>query len=100
MARKRMVTRTVIPTVATVMVLDTETGEGSTMDVVLSGTYKDNKQVLSAAKKVAETDTIKVAHVKSTKQVEELRGMDEQRFIELSEVLPPRTKEDTEDEAE
>lgn len=90
MARERMVTRTVIVTKVTALCLNIETAEPFNKDVSLSGTFKDKQAVEKAAKKVIDNDTEKCVTVVEYHETEILYGMTEQKFIELSKVLPPR----------
>ena len=45
---------------------------------------------------VINTDEVKAVHVVRIEIEETLYGMDEQKFIENAEILPPRTKEEKE----
>ena len=100
MARTPMVTRTFQTTKAYVLCLDITTGESSTKEVVLSGLYPSDNKVPKACAKVIENDELKVVHVVRTETEEQLRGMAEQKFLELSEILPPRktAKNESEDD--
>lgn len=89
MARKPMVTRTINTTTAKVLCLNVETGESFEREVTLPRTYKDDKTVLSLAKEVIDTDSVKAVHIVGT-TVNEIRyGMTEQKFIENADILPP-----------
>lgn len=90
MARERMVTRTVVATEVNALCLNIETSEPFNKSIILSGTFKDNKAVEKAAKKVIDTDTEKCVTVVDYKEKETLYGMTEQKFIEQADVLPPR----------
>lgn len=90
MARERMVTRTVLSTKVTVLCLNTETAEPFNETVILSGTFKDNKAILKAAKKLLETEVVSVAKVVDVIIEEALYGMTEQEFIQSAKILPPR----------
>lgn len=104
MARKRMVTRTILTTKVNVLCMDTQTCEACNKDVVLPRTFKDNDKVLKAVKAVVDTPTFKVVDVVDVETVETLYGMDEQKFINESVILDPETRkqleaeDDTEDE--
>lgn len=100
MARARKVTRTISTTKVIVMCVDTETAKVDNYEVEISGTYKDDKKLMKEAAKVVETKTLKPVSVVSTEVIETLYGMDEQKFIEMAEVLPPRDKKEDADEAE
>lgn len=109
MARKRMVTRTILTTKVNALCMDTVTCEACNKDVVLPRTFKDNDKVLKATKSVLDTPTFKVVDVVDVKTVETLYGIDEQKFINESVILDPETRkqleaeddtEDTEDGTE
>lgn len=97
MARVRMVTRTVVVTVAEVMCVDVTTAEVKIANLELSGSFADNEALLKAIKKAYENDTYKCVAVQSTEEKEVLYGMEEIEFIKLAKVLPPRTKTETEE---
>ena len=92
MARERMVTRTVMVTVAKVMCLEVTKAEVTVKDFEISGSFSDNEAVLKAVKKLHETDTFKCVTVQEVTEKEVLYGMSEVDFIKLAKVLPPRTK--------
>lgn len=95
MARKRMVTRTVMQTTAEVMTLDVTTAEVQVQSYGIGGQYTD-EELLKKLKKLFQTETLKLVHVESQECKELLLGMDEEDFIRLAKVLPPRntTKEE------
>ena len=88
--RTPMVTRTITTTEAKLMCLNVATGTPEVHKVLLSGLYKDNKDVLKASKKLLETEELKVVHVVATEKHEDLYGMTEQKFLEIAKVLPKR----------
>lgn len=90
MARVSMVTRTIIATKINVLCLNIETSEPYKKEVILSGTYKDEKALQKAAEKVINSDTVKAVHVVDHEETETLYGMTEQEFIERAKILPPR----------
>lgn len=95
MARIPMVTRTIQTTKVNALCLDIVEQKPFEKEYILLGTYKDNKHLMKALENVANDDTHKVVHVKSTEIVETLYGMTEQEFISYANVLPPRgVKED------
>ena len=89
MARKRMVTRTVMQTTAQVMTLDVTTAEVQVRPYDIGGQYTD-EELLKKLQKLFQTDTLKLVHVESQTCNEVLLGMDEEDFIRLAMVLPPR----------
>lgn len=100
MARAPKVTRTITTTKATIMCLNIESQSTLEIDVLLPRTFKNNEAILKAAKSKVETDTIKAVHVVKVEILETLYGMDESKFIDNAEVMPPRKKaEATEDDA-
>lgn len=92
MARKRMVTRTILTTKVNALCMDTVTCEACNKDVVLPRTFKDNDKVLKATKSVLDTPTFKVVDIVDVSTVETLYGMDEQKFINESVILDPTTR--------
>lgn len=91
MARKRMITRTIIATEATALCLNIETGEAENHVYTVSGKFDDNEKLLKAVQAVGDTETLKVVTIVDSKQVETLYGMPEQDFMNAAEILPPRT---------
>lgn len=100
MARARKVTRTIYSTKVIVMCVDTQTAVVDNHEVTIAGVYSDDKKLMKAVSKVVETETIKPVSIISTEIIETLYGMDEQKFIEMAEVLPPRDKKEDTDEVE
>lgn len=100
MARARKVTRTISSTKVIVMCVDTETATVSNYEVEIAGVYSDEKKLMKAVTKVVETETLKPVSIVSTEVIETLYGMDEHKFIEMAEVLPPRDKKEDTDEVE
>ena len=100
MARTRKVTRTISSTKVIVMCVDTQTAVVDNHEVTIAGVYSDEKKLMKAVSKEVETATIKPVSIVSKEVVETLYGMDEQMFIEMAEVLPPRDKKENADEVE
>lgn len=100
MARARKVTRTISSTKVIVMCVDTETAIVNNYEVEIAGVYSDEKKLMKAVTKVVETETLKPVSVVSTEVIETLYGMDEQKFIEMAEVLPSRDKKEVDKNAE
>ena len=90
MARVAMVTRTIQSTKVKALCVDIMEQKPYEAEFVLSGTYKDAKSLMKALEKVANTDTTKVVHIKTSEVVEKLYGMTEQEFLERAKELPPR----------
>lgn len=99
MARKRMVTRTVEQTTAQVMTLDITTAEVQVSTYDIGGKYTD-EELLKKLQKIFQTDTLKLVHVESQSCNKVLLGMDEEEFIRLAKVLPPRNSNNEEDQAQ
>lgn len=89
MARKRMVTRTIKFTTAKATVYDIASNEIKTVEYKLSGELSTDDAIKVITKEHNEVRPLKVNDV--TVQ-EELYGMPEEKFIELADILPARTK--------
>lgn len=98
MARARKVTRTIASTKVVVMCVNTETAVVENYEVTIAGVYSDDKKLMKAVTKEVETETSKPVSIISKEVIETLYGMDEQKFIEMAEVLPPRDKKEDKDE--
>lgn len=96
MARKRMITRTVEQTTAQVMTLDVTTAEVQVRTYDIGGKYSD-EDLLKKLQNLFQTDTLKLVHIEEQGCKEVLLGMDEEDFIRLAKVLPPRTVNKVED---
>lgn len=90
MARKRMITRTVEQTTAQVMTLDVTTADVQIRTYDIGGCHTD-EELLKKLQNIFQTDTFKLVHIESQTCKEVLLGMDEEDFIRLANVLPPRT---------
>lgn len=90
MARIRMVTRTVKSTVANVMCLDTQAAKVVNNVYEISGVYPDSEKLLKALQAVYETETLKLVHIASSFEEEQLYGMPENEFMLHAKKLPPR----------
>lgn len=89
MARKRMVTRTITFTTAKVVVYDITSDEIKTVEYKLSGELSSDVVLKIIAKEYEDVRPLKLTEV--TVQ-EERCGMPEDKFIELADILPARTK--------
>ena len=93
MARRKFVSRTITGTQVEVMCLDTKKVEPLKVTVTLAGTFKDEKAIMKAlAKSSAFTDEIRPAKIIKTLEVSELRGVDEEKFLEVSVLLDTETR--------
>ena len=93
MARKPMVTRTIVTTEVNVLCLNLETAEPFNVDVTLPRTYKDDVKLMKKVSDIVNTDTVKAVHVVHKREVENLYGMPEEEFVKYAHILPPRSQE-------
>lgn len=100
MARKPMVTRTIVTTKVNVLCLDINKGEPFNKVVTLPRTYKDEKKLLKKVEEVVNTDEVKAVHIVDKEEVETLYGMTEQDFIKNATILDPATRKEFEAETE
>ena len=98
MARKPMVTRTIVTTKVNVLCLDIKSAEPFNKVVTLPRTYKDEKKLLKKVEEVVNTDEVKAVHVVDKEEVETLYGMTEQDFITNATILDPVTRKKLETE--
>lgn len=97
MARKPMVTRTIMTTEATALCLNIETAEPFNKTVTVSGAFKkEDKELMKAVAKLIDSETEKAVTIVDAVVKETLYGMTEDDFISHSEVLPPRAKKEAE----
>lgn len=89
MARKRMVTRTIMSTKVKATVYNIEKGEIQTLEYKLSGDLSADDALKAITKEHTEVRPLKVTEVTVQK---ELYGMSEEKFLELAEILPLRAK--------
>ena len=100
MARKPMVTRTIITTKCNVLCMELAKAEPFNKEVILPRTYKDDKKLLKRVQELVDNDEVKAVHIVSKEEVETLYGMTEQKFIENSIILDPKTRKMLEEESE
>lgn len=87
MARKRMVTRTIVSTIVTVKCADL-VGNTVYKDAVnLSGTFKNTEGALKAAKKLMDSDSQKVLKVLDMQEQTQLYGMTEEEFMANANII-------------
>lgn len=95
MARKEnMVTRTIKTTHCILMCVDTSIGEVKNIDVVLPRTYKEVSDMLTKAKEIYDTDTLKCVDVVGYEKKESLMGMPESLFIQYASEIVKNKKEE------
>ena len=96
MARKPMVTRTIITTKVNVLCLEIQSAEPFNKVVTLPRTYKDDKKLLKKVEEVVNTDDVKAVHIVDKEEIETLYGMSEQDFIDHATILDPATRKEAE----
>lgn len=89
MARKRMVTRTITFTTVKATVYDISSDKIKTVEYNLSGELSSDVALKIITKENEEVRPLKVTEATVH---EELYGMPEEKFIELAEILPAKTK--------
>lgn len=100
MARPRMITRTIITTTANVLMVNINTNEVFEKEVTLSGEFDNTEDVEKKAAKSFNSAESKVIAVKAFTKNESLYGMDEQKFIELAKIIPPRDNTENKSDAD
>lgn len=92
MARKPMVTRELIGTSATVLTVDVQAEQTSTVTLNIKGSYKTPENLLKALKKAYETDNFKVLKVVDFHPTRKLYGLPENQFFSEGVELDPETR--------
>ena len=92
MARKPMVTRTIVTTEVNVLALNIVKGEPFNAHLVLPRTYSDDAKLLKNVQEFFDNEEQKAVHIVEKKEVETLYGMSEQEFIANASVLDPETR--------
>ena len=100
MARKPMVTRTIVTTKVNVLCLEINKAEPFNKVVTLPRTYNDEKKLLKKVEEIVNTDEVKAVHIVDKEEVETLYGMTEQAFITNATILDPATRKEFEAETE
>lgn len=98
MARKPMITRTIVTTKVNVLCLDIKSAEPFNKVVTLPRTYKDEKKLFKKVEEVVNSDEVKAVHIVDKVEVETLYGMTEQDFITNAIILDPVTRKEFETE--
>lgn len=91
MARKRMVTRTVIENVYTVKTVNTDTDVIANVDISVSAALPEKKQLQALALEL-QKQGLALVKVLAVNKRETLYGMEESTFINLAVKLPPRSR--------
>lgn len=94
MARKCMITRTILYTEATVRVYDITNDEIQMVKYKLCGRFSVDEALKVITKEHKEVQPLKVEEVVFKK---ELYGMSKEKFLELAEILPARVKSQPEE---
>lgn len=95
MARKEnMVTRTIKSTHCVLMCVDTLIGEVKNIDVTLPRTYKETSDMLTKAKEIYDTNTLKCVDIVDYDEKECLMGMPESLFIQYAHEIVKNKKEE------
>lgn len=89
----KMITRTFRTMSVHVMTMDTTNNATEVKSITLPHVYTDNDKLLKEAKKRIDTDTIKAVYIVGSEVKEDLRGVDEEKFLEIS-VPVTRGKQD------
>ena len=96
MARKQMVTRTIVSTKVNVMCSDIVKAASFNKDIVLPGTFKTEKKLMEAVEELVNSETEKAVHIMLQEEIETLYGMSEQDFINHAKVLDKETRKEIE----
>lgn len=99
MARKPMITRTIVTTKVTLMCLNITSGEAFNDVVTLPRTFTDEKKLLKKVQEIYDNEEVKAVHIVDKEEIETLYGMDEQDFIKHAVMLDPETRKALESEA-
>lgn len=92
----KMITRTFRTQDVHVMTMDTTTNATEVKSITLPHVYTDNDKLLKEAKKRIDSDIIKAVYIVGSEVKEELRGVDEEKFLEMS-IPVTRGKQETQD---
>ena len=98
MKKEKLVTRTFKLTDCEVMIVNTVTADVSKIDTTLVGSLTTD-EATKKAKEMVEDDVVKVVKVTILAEYEELRGMTESAFYDISVLLPPRGEKEGEENA-
>ena len=87
MAKATKITRTITTTKADILCVNAETEEMYVETVSLPRTFKNDAEILKAAKKKLETDTVKPIAVKGAVIDSKLYAIDEETFIANAKII-------------
>lgn len=94
MRKENLVTRTIKSTHCVLMCVDTSIGEVKNIDVILPRTYKEVSDMLTKAKELYDTNTLKCVEVVDYEEKECLMGMPESVFIHYASEIVKQKKEE------
>lgn len=94
MRKENMVTRTIKSTHCVLMCVDTSIGEVKNIDVTLPRSYKEVSDMLTKAKELYDTNTLKCVEVVDYEEKECLMGMPESVFIQYASEIVKQKKEE------
>ena len=101
MAREKMVTRTMTNTNVVVLCLDIDTAEPCSKVVKLPGVYNNQAQLLTAARKALDTDSLKAVSITYSDEETLIYGCTEAEFLSVARPIQRGTKvENTDNEQE
>lgn len=90
--RESMVTRTVIGTKVTALVMDTITCEPTNVTYEIGGQYVNDEKLLKKVRKEHDTEDFKVVKIVAVESFEKRYGMKESDFVAHAEELEPLPK--------
>lgn len=90
--RESMVTRTVLGTKVTALVMDTNTCEPSNVTYKIGGQHINDEKLLNKVRKEHDTEDFKVVKILAVEPFERRYGMKESDFIASAFVLEPLPK--------
>lgn len=90
--RESMVTRTVLGTKVTALVMDTNTCEPGNVTYEIGGQHTNDEKLLKKVRKEHDTEDFKVVKIVSVEPFEKRYGMKESDFIAYAEELEPLQK--------
>lgn len=86
------ITRTVVGTKATVIVVNTMTLSAEKKVLAIAGTFDNNEKLLKALKKLYDNETEVISTVLSADKFEELYGLDDAIFMQYAVKLDAKTR--------
>lgn len=100
MKKEKMITRTILITEVSAVVINKETLEVGETTVSINKVFKKPELLENATSEYIDKLglNLKLVSINHTEEKEILYGMPESEFIKNSIVLPPRTKKDSQDE--